>query len=470
MHSCRPWPQTKNEGVVMFRSRPLQFSLAAAVMLAAVPAAHGASAGHVEFATVGVSAIGPGGQPRPVARGAEIQPGDTIDTGDGRAQLRFSDGGLVSLQPQTRFSLENYAYEKDDSGKNSIVMKLFKGSLRSITGLIGKTNRQGYKLQTATATVGIRGTEFSINQSADGAILFHCADGTIEVTNQAGSAVISGGQSARVTSANSAPQQTDEKPFLPPGTGNVGIALPNNPVQDSTPATPPLVGTFTGQWRVGTDAASFGPTTFPPPVFIVGPDGTLQSFSDGSTATTLGAAHAVSDGNDGVMAWGRWIGGPAPGVGYNDFNNVFAANNPLHYVVGLPVTNLPTSGTGTYTSYGNSVMACSGGPCGSISVIATLSINFGSGNGSYSATTRNSADGLTIQASGALAYTSGVANFSSGNSTVTGGFGGPTTGTAGIDGFLAGPGASHAGAIYTVQYAPGPSQQTVISGALVFRR
>ncbi len=90
----------------------------------------------------------------------------------------------MSLQPQTQFRLETYGYDKDDSKKNSIVMNLLKGGFRTITGLIGKTNRQGYKLQTATATVGIRGTEFSITTFPDGSVLFHTADGAIDVSNR----------------------------------------------------------------------------------------------------------------------------------------------------------------------------------------------------------------------------------------------------------------------------------------------
>ncbi|HEX4326237.1 MAG TPA: FecR family protein [Burkholderiales bacterium] len=454
----------------MFKNRPLQFSLAAAVMVLASQAAQAATAGHVDFATAGVSAVAANGQSRSISKGSDLLTGETIDTGEGRAQLRFSDGGMISLQPQTRFSLESYGYDKDDSTKNSVIMKLFKGGLRSITGLIGKTNRQGYKLVTATATVGIRGTEFSVNQSADGSILFHCADGVIDVTNQAGSAVISGGQSARVTSATSAPSKTDEKPFLPPGSATPGIALPNNPTQDANAVVPLLTGTFTGEWRVGTDDNHvFGPGGGAPPVFIVGPDGTLRSFSDAGTPTVLGAAHAFSDGNDGVMAWGRWIGGPAPGVGYNTSGNVFSASNPLHYVVGQPLANMPTSGTATFNSYGNTVPTCSGGACGSISVSSSLSINFGSNSGSYSLTTRNSGDGLNVQATGTLGLTAG-GNFSGGGGAVSGGYGGSTTGGSSLDGFLAGSGASHAGAIYSLNYVSGPSQQTTISGALVFRR
>ena len=161
-------------------------AIAAGVAAMFAPQAHAAGAGQVEFATAGVNAVGANGQSRPLAKGAELQAGEIIDTGNGRAQLRFTDGGMVSLQPQTQFRLETYGFDKDDSKKNSIVMNLLKGGLRTITGLIGKTNREGYKLQTATATVGIRGTEFSITGFPDGSILFHVADGAIDVSNRAG--------------------------------------------------------------------------------------------------------------------------------------------------------------------------------------------------------------------------------------------------------------------------------------------
>ncbi|MDB5145955.1 MAG: fecR family protein, partial [Mucilaginibacter sp.] len=151
--------------------------IAAAVTALFAPALQAATAGKIDFATPGVNAVGPNGQSRPVGKGSELQTGEIIDTGSGRAQLRFTDGGLISLQPQTQFRVESYGYDKDDSNKNSVVMNLLKGGLRSITGLIGKTNRQGYKLQTATATVGIRGTEFSVTGLPNGTILFNCTDG-----------------------------------------------------------------------------------------------------------------------------------------------------------------------------------------------------------------------------------------------------------------------------------------------------
>ncbi|HEX4329915.1 MAG TPA: FecR family protein [Burkholderiales bacterium] len=457
---------------------------AGAIAALFAPTLYAASAGRVDFATPGVNAIGPGGQSRPVSRGSELQTGETIDTGAGRAQLRFSDGGLVSLQPQTQFRLETYGYDKDDSNKNSIVMSLLKGGLRTITGLIGKTNRQGYKLQTATATVGIRGTEMSIVILANNTILFNCTDGAIDLTNQAGTVTLPAGRSASVSSSTASPSVSSEKPFLPPGSYSVTqLSLPTNPVQDAQTILPTiLTGTFAGQWRTidhlpNGNAQGYGDGFTP--TFTVGTDGMLKSYSTttpdfGYGTTTTGGTltgSGIVDGNDGVMAWGRWTG-TAAGIGSSS-GATYTAADPLHYVVGLPVTALPTSGTATYTMYGGTTPSCTGGGCGLVGISGSLSVNFGNFSGSYAMNVSNSVGSANISATGGLGFDGAGVGFNSTGSIVSGttSTGNISSGIANLSGFLAGPAASHAGAVYNVTYTPyGTSLSTSINGAAVFQR
>ena len=470
--------------------------LSATVTALFAPPLFAAGAGQVDFATAGVNAIGPNGQSRPLTRGSEIAPGETIDTGTGRAQLRFTDGGFVSLQPQTQFRIETYGYDKDDPKQNSIVMNLLKGGLRTITGLIGKTNREGYKLQTSTATVGIRGTEFSITGFPDGSILFHVADGAIDVANQAGSSTLNGGQSATVSNQNSPPAKTDDKPFLPPVVlgAQTQIPLPTNATQDSQPAIaqtqPLLTGTFAGQWRTATINTSSsnnpGSNIQPPPdngyggalpTFTLSPSGHLTSFGYGTpvgpnpTSTvmwSLGAAGAQSYGNDGVMAWGRWTGGPtsyADSSGTKD-DATYPTTDPLHYVVGLPVTNLPTSGSATYNMYGGTAPSCSGPSCGAISVGMSVTVNFGVNTGSFNLAVANSGDGVKLAGSGGLSFDRSGVNFN-GNASMSSS-GAPIDygyGSGNVNGFLAGPGASHAGAVYNVNYSVAGNYTTIVGAA-----
>ncbi len=467
-----------------------RLSLMAATMASLfAPTLYAASAGRVEFATPGVNAVGTDGKARPLTKGAEIQQGETVDTGAGRAQVRFTDGGYVSLQPQTQFRLDTYGYDKDDPKKNSIVMNLLKGGLRSITGLIGKTNREGYKLQTATATVGIRGTEFSITGFPDGSILFHVADGAIDVTNRSGSSTLNGGQSATVRNADSTPTKTDEKPFLPPvvTVAQTQIAPPNNPVQDSqTIVQPILTGTFQGQWRTAALSAPINQLDSPPysatdagyggPKFTLSPSGHLTSYGYASTysnrTVSLGGGAAQSYGNDGVMAWGRWTGTVNDSSAGEGGTYTYGPNNPLHYVVGLPVTNLPTSGSATYSMYSGTAPSCNVGvgACGAISVGSTINVNFGVNTGSYDLRIANTAGNVNISGNGSLSFSGGGVNFYGYSSMTGAGING--SGNSSINGFLAGPAASHAGAVYQVNYTTSgyAGQYTNITGAAVYKR
>ncbi|OYZ03635.1 MAG: hypothetical protein B7Y32_04640, partial [Methylophilales bacterium 16-45-7] len=88
--------------------------------------------------------------------------GDTIDTKDGRVQIGFIDGGKVSLQPETIYKINQYTFSGQEDGSEYALTELVKGGLRTISGLIGHKNRERYQLATPVATIGIRGTEFTV--------------------------------------------------------------------------------------------------------------------------------------------------------------------------------------------------------------------------------------------------------------------------------------------------------------------
>src|SRR4051812_4924718 len=93
-------------------SIPRAVLLALCAMAAWSPLHHAdaAPAASVEFATGSPAAINAAGVSRLLTKGADVEAGDTIDTGSGRVQLRFSDGAYVSLQPGSRFRIDEYNY------------------------------------------------------------------------------------------------------------------------------------------------------------------------------------------------------------------------------------------------------------------------------------------------------------------------------------------------------------------------
>ena len=116
--------------------------------------------GEVEFAR-GVGYVQTTGQgPRILGRGVELREGDALSTTPGAsAIIRMQDGTRMTLRPGTDMVLQRFQY-REGASNNSMVMQLFSGGLRAITGLIAKNAPEAARLQTKTATIGIRGTDF----------------------------------------------------------------------------------------------------------------------------------------------------------------------------------------------------------------------------------------------------------------------------------------------------------------------
>jgi hypothetical protein len=112
-----------------------------------------------------VSVQKPDGSVRLLSRQSEIGRGDTVNTErDSYAQVRFTDGAVMTLKPNTRIRIEDYAFDQAQPARDNSAFALVKGGLRMITGLIGKRgNQDALRVGTATATIGIRGTTFSVD-------------------------------------------------------------------------------------------------------------------------------------------------------------------------------------------------------------------------------------------------------------------------------------------------------------------
>ena len=99
-------------------------------------------AGRVAFVVGRVTARSETGQTRVIRRGAQVYSGDALTTGLGRVQIRFRDGGFMSLNPGSEFQIERYDYSGNDDESDASIFKLLKGGLRALTGLIGRTNKK----------------------------------------------------------------------------------------------------------------------------------------------------------------------------------------------------------------------------------------------------------------------------------------------------------------------------------------
>jgi FecR protein len=137
---------------------PLALGQSASPAGAADNAAGPVLAGKVALAEGDVRVSDARGQMRILKPGDPIYKGERIVTGaDGEVHLDMADGGYIGVRPNTSMSIEDFKAEggRDDRA----ILNLLRGSFRSITGWIARVNRQNYAVRTATATIGVRGTE-----------------------------------------------------------------------------------------------------------------------------------------------------------------------------------------------------------------------------------------------------------------------------------------------------------------------
>lgn len=110
-----------------------------------------------------VEATGANGATRVVDAGDGVYRGDTVETRpDAWAVLLFTDGSKVSLQPGTRFRLDEWEFDRGGTERGSALLNLLRGGLRVLTGLIGDETPDEYRVRTPVATIGVRGTGFDL--------------------------------------------------------------------------------------------------------------------------------------------------------------------------------------------------------------------------------------------------------------------------------------------------------------------
>jgi hypothetical protein len=132
--------------------------LAASAASAAEVAQSPATFGEVEFVEGAVTVELPDGTRAAPKVGDKLLEGSTLITGaDGELHVASEDAGYMALRPDTNLRLDTYRAEGGDDDEFAVT--LFKGTFRSITGWIGRYNRDNYRIVTPTASVGIRGTD-----------------------------------------------------------------------------------------------------------------------------------------------------------------------------------------------------------------------------------------------------------------------------------------------------------------------
>jgi hypothetical protein len=173
--------------------------------------------------------------------GSPVEAGETLITTEKTyAQVRFTDSGVVTLRPNTQFAIASYQFDTQSPEKDKAEFGLVRGALRALTGLIGKRgDRDAYRMNAATATIGIRGTRFVAQFIPEGAsppasapagnalapgLYVQVLDGAVELRNAGGSQLLAAGQFGYAGSLQLPPTILPRDPgieFAPPASFEV---------------------------------------------------------------------------------------------------------------------------------------------------------------------------------------------------------------------------------------------------------
>ena len=321
-----------------------------AVLMALAGAAFAQAAGKVVLAVGDVVAVRGADRVR-LAAGAAVNSGDTVVTGaQSHAQIRFADNALVALKPDSEFRIEKFAYNGREDNANVAVFRLVRGGYRTLTGEIGRVNKEAYRVETTQATIGIRGTHYQLqicaaSQCRNGAdyaasgLYGGVFDGKVAVSNTLGAAdygadeyLLRAGRRGAAALAGAAGVPLG-RPRHRRAVGGEGAARPSGRqgARDRLAAGPAararaavhLHGDRRPQPRRlgrGRGGSSSGPTATtleldatgrPGVTLTTNADGAMTSFVNANLTANLGSASLVDTGRDGSTAglnWGRWQG------------------------------------------------------------------------------------------------------------------------------------------------------------------
>jgi hypothetical protein len=175
-----------------------------------------------------------------------VEMNDTVSTAKAKAELTFEDKTTVKLTEHSKMIIDDFVYDpKKGSGKLALNMAL--GTARYASGQIAKNNPQQVAIKTPTASIAVRGTDFSMTVDELGRSLIMllpscdprggCVTGVIEVSNLAGVVILDVPyQATLVNSQNSAPSTPAVIKIDQANINNMLIISKPQEIQDDTRA------------------------------------------------------------------------------------------------------------------------------------------------------------------------------------------------------------------------------------------
>lgn len=178
-----------------------------------------------------------------------VEMNDAVVTANAKVGITFKDNSTVQITEQSRLVIDSFVYDntKQDAGK--LGLKVAMGTARFASGQIAKHSPESLKIETPTATVGVRGTDFTLTVDEIGRSLIillpscpvgfkniekDCVTGEISISTDAGTIIMNQNFQATLVSAR---EQNPMKPVIlnlnPDQINNMLIVTPPKEVKQT---------------------------------------------------------------------------------------------------------------------------------------------------------------------------------------------------------------------------------------------
>ena len=90
-------------------------------------------------------------------------------------EVEFVDASKLRMTEHTRIVIDNVVFDKDPS-KSELAMTFAQGTARFVSGALGRVDKENIRLKTPSATIGIRGTDFTVtvDEASEAHLWFSC--------------------------------------------------------------------------------------------------------------------------------------------------------------------------------------------------------------------------------------------------------------------------------------------------------
>jgi hypothetical protein len=149
--------------------------------------------------------------------GFDIEMRDEVRSGNGIVGIGFADKTKVRVDKHSKLVIDEFVYDPKKPNASKLGLKIALGTVRYASGLIAKQNQQSVSIRTPTASIGVRGTAFSMTVDEIGrslVILLPNPDGTvgeIAVTSDVGTVIMNKAFQATLVTAT---EKSPAKPVI----------------------------------------------------------------------------------------------------------------------------------------------------------------------------------------------------------------------------------------------------------------